>query len=142
MKPTKQTVLHDPANGKHGNCLSAVLASLLHLPIEDVPVFTSPYPKWQQELNAWLRPHGLAYVQMGMFAEWCKEYGITGCYSELGGKTSRSNDVSHACVGVDGAVVFDPHPDDTGLTEIEAAGVFIALEPWRHLTWRNLTHNA
>ena len=26
MTPTKQTVLHDPANGLHGNCLSAVLA--------------------------------------------------------------------------------------------------------------------
>lgn len=56
MKPTKQTVLHDPANGKHGNCLSAVLASLLHLPIEDVPVFSEPHPKWQQDLNEWLRP--------------------------------------------------------------------------------------
>ncbi len=42
MKPTKQTVLHDPANGKHGNCLSAVLASLLHLPIEAM-IFSSQW---------------------------------------------------------------------------------------------------
>ena len=38
MIPTTQTILHDPDNGKIGNCLSAVLASLLHLPIELVPL--------------------------------------------------------------------------------------------------------
>jgi hypothetical protein len=131
MKPTKQTVLHDPANGKHGNCFSAVLASLLHLPIESVPVFSGPYPTWQQEVNVWLRQFGLAFVQMGDFENWCSTYGISGCYSEIGGKTARHTDVSHACVGRDGAVIFDPHPDDTGLTEVESAGVFIVLEPWR-----------
>ena len=137
MKPTKQTVLHDPANGKHGNCLSAVLASLLHLPIEDVPVFSEPHPKWQQDLNEWLRPFGLAYLQIGRFDEWCAEVGVKGCHHEVAGPTKRSNDVLHACVGVDGVPVFDPHPDDTGLTEVQSSGVFIALEPWRVLT-----HNA
>lgn len=134
MNPTKQTVLHDPANGKHGNCFSAVLASLLHLPIEDVPVFSSPAPKWQQELNAWLRPFGLAYMQIGTFDEWCADLNISGCYCEVGGKTNRHADVSHACVGRDGMPILDPHPDDTGLTEVEASGVFIVLEPWRLLT--------
>ena len=62
MKPTKQTILHDPAKGLHGNCLSAVLASLLHLPIEDVPLFITP-ETWVKDLNAWLRPFGLAYLR-------------------------------------------------------------------------------
>ena len=131
MRPTKQTILHDPENGKHGNCLSAVLASLLHVNIEDIPIFTEPYPIWQQQLNAWLRPYGLAYIQVSEFSKWCRDYGIEGCYHELGGTTERSVDISHACVGRDGEFLFDPHPDDTGLSEIEAAGIFIALEPWR-----------
>lgn len=131
MQNVKQTILHDPENDKHGNCFSAVLASLLHVPIDDVPVFSAPYPKWQQEVNAWLRQFGLAYIQIGGFDEWCAEIGISGCHHEIAGPTLRSNDVLHACVAVDGVSVFDPHPDDTGLTEAQAHGVFIALEPWR-----------
>ncbi len=131
MIPTKQTVLHDPANGKHGNCLSAVLSSLLHVPISEVPVFSAPHPQWQRELNSWLRQFGLAYLQIGTFDEWCNEVGIVGCHHEIAGPTRRSNDVLHACVGVDGVVVFDVHPDATGLTEVQSSGVFIALEPWR-----------
>ena len=36
----KQTIEHDPESGNWGNCFSAVLASLLDIPIEDVPVFS------------------------------------------------------------------------------------------------------
>ena len=133
MNPVKQTVLHDPEKGKHGNCLSAVLASLLHLPIEDVPVFSAPYPEWQNQLNEWLRPFGLAYIQVGDFAKWCNDFGIRGCHHELGGSSPRNTDISHACVGVDGDLVFDPHPDNSGLANIEASGIFIALEPWRYV---------
>lgn len=133
MIPTKQTILHDPLNGKHGNCLSAVLASLLHLSIDEVPIFSKPYPLWQQELNLWLRQYGLAYLQLGGFDEWCKVYAIEGCYCEVAGNTTRSIDVLHACVGVDGVQIFDPHPDNTGIVDVQSSGVFIALEPWRML---------
>jgi hypothetical protein len=50
MKPTKQTVLHDLSNNQHGNCLSAVLASLLHIPIGDVPLFVTP-ETWVKDLK-------------------------------------------------------------------------------------------
>jgi hypothetical protein len=50
MIPVKQTVLHDPANGKVGNCFSAVLSSLLHIPIEDIPMFQDPL-NWIKDLN-------------------------------------------------------------------------------------------
>lgn len=133
MIPVHQTIMHDPANGKNGNCLSAVIASLLHIPIEEIPVFYAPHPEWQRKLNAWLKPYGLAYIQLGMFDEYCAEIGITGCHHEIGGPTSRSDDVLHACVAVDGQFVFDPMPNGKGLTEIQSSGVFIALEPWKML---------
>ena len=133
MTPTKQTVLHDPANGLHGNCLSAVLASLLHLPIDEVPLFITP-ETWVKDLNAWLRPFGLAYCMVEDFDCHIDAYGIEGLWHEVSGNTRRSADVTHACVAKDGEFVFDPHPDDTGLTKITCHGFFIALEPWRALT--------
>lgn len=133
MIPTKQTVLHDPANGLHGNCLSAVLASLLHLPIDEVPLFVTP-DTWVKDLNAWLRPFGLAYCMVEYFECHIDAYGIEGMWHEVSGNTIRSKDVMHACVAKDGEFVFDPHPDETGLTKINCHGFFIALEPWRALT--------
>lgn len=133
MIPTTQTILHDPANGKHGNCLSAVLASLLHLPIEDIPVFSDP-GHWLKDLNAWLRPHGLAYLSFPDkgFNETLVDFGITGLHHEIAGMTTRFADVAHACVAEDGRVVFDPHPSADGLNAgVDAHGVFIALQPWR-----------
>ena len=131
MIPTNQTILHDPENGINGNCFSAVLASLLHLDINDVPVFTGEYPEWQEHLNEWLRPYGLAYIQLVDFKEYCETVNIKECHHEISGTTNRFNDVNHACVGYDGVVQFDPHPSKDGLSKTLASGVFIILEPWR-----------
>ena len=139
MIPIKQTVLHDPDKGQHGNCFSAVLASLLHLPIDAVPVF-SDTKTWVKDLNSWLRPFGLAYLRVGTFDELCASEGISGCHCEVAGTTNRNNDVLHAVVGIDGIPVFDPHPSDDGLKEVLASGIFVMLEPWRVLT-PNARHN-
>ena len=130
MIPTKQTVIHDPANGLHGNCLSAVLASLLHIPIDGIPLFANP-STWVKDLNEWLQPFGLAYCMVADFERHIDVYGIHGLWHEISGNTRRSKDVYHAVVAKDGEVVFDPHPDNTGLTKISCHGFFIALEPWR-----------
>lgn len=129
MIPIKQTVLHDPENGKIGNCLSAVMASLLHLPIEEVPTFHDG--DWLVALNTWLRKYELAYVTMNYLD--VKTLGIEGCYHELCGLTVRSGEkrVYHACVGKDGYTVFDPHPSNDGLIEPEFIGFFISLNPWK-----------
>lgn len=129
MIPTYQTILHNPANGQHGNCMSAVIASLLHLPIESVPVFTDPNT-WRADLNRFLRRFGLAYIEIVDFGKWCEDTDIRGCYHEAAGPSPRMPDVFHACVGVDGKVVFDPHPGAEGLDDVQTGGVFIALKPW------------
>lgn len=129
MIPVKQTILHDPDNGKHGNCLSAVLASLLHLPIEDIPVFSSP-ETWRKELNKWLSQYGLAYMSVVDVKPYIRDAGIVGLHHEICGTTMRGKDTLHACVAVDGDMVFDPHPGATGLLSLEEYSVFVALRPW------------
>lgn len=129
MIPVKQTILHDPAAGAHGNCLSAVLASLLHMPIESIPVFSQD--QWVKDLNDWLRPLGLAYLTFPDGPRVLDAFGIKGLHHEVFGKSKRFSDVGHACVGLDGDLVFDPHPSDDGLNDgVEGVGVFIALRPW------------
>ena len=130
MIPTTQTILHDPENGINGNCLSAVLASLLHVDIADVPVFCDEV-SWVKDLNAWLRQFGLAYVQCKNFQEQCEASGIEGCYCEVFGDSPRSPGTLHATVGVDGVMVFDPHPDRAGVVGDPVCGLFVALQPWR-----------
>jgi hypothetical protein len=132
MKPVQQTILHDPENGKIGNCLSAVLASLLHLPITMIPVFSNE-ETWVRDLNAWLRPYGLAYMMIDDFEAWCDTYGVEGCFHELAGNTNRFADQLHAVVAMDGKEIYDPHPSQAGLTRIDASGIFIALRPWELL---------
>jgi len=132
MIPITQTVLHDPANGKYGNCLSAVLASLLHLPIESVPVFFKD--TWLQDLNEWLRQYGLAYICFSIAddgPQFLASFGITGLHHELAGPSPRNTEVAHALVGHDGRAVFDPHPSRAGVAALNSCGVFVALEPWK-----------
>lgn len=128
MRPTKQTVLHSPEEGQNGNCFSAVLASLLHLPIELIPYFAG-YAEWRRDLNQWLRQFGLAYLEVNACD--LKEHGIEGLHHEVAGTSPRSDDVLHATVGLDGAIVFDPHPSDAGLAKVETYGLFLVLEPWK-----------
>lgn len=39
MKPVFQTIKHEPAEGRFGDCHRAAIATVLELPIEDVPHF-------------------------------------------------------------------------------------------------------
>lgn len=69
-------------------------------------------------------------MQIGGLKDWIDSVGIAGLHHEQAGNTLRSNDVLHSVVAVDCGPVFDPHPDDTGLTNNVANGVFVSLTPW------------
>lgn len=129
MIPTQQNTAHDPENGKNGNCLSAVLASLLHLPVDEVPVF-SEEKQWVKDLNVWLRQYGLAFVLMPN-TDFLETHGIKGVWHEMAGITSRFKGIEHSCVAKDGVLVFDPSIYNTGLQDIRTCGFFIMLEPWK-----------
>lgn len=115
MTPVDQEFVHDPKNGQHGDCQRAVLASLLDLPIADVPHFAQDDADGKAEF--W-----------GAVAEFCRSKGFTfaifhgqffwsedAVYHGITGPSPRGSGVWHTVVGCNGKIVHDPHPDKTGL---------------------------
>lgn len=128
MIPVDQTKLGHP----EGDCFSACIASILEIPLEDVP-----NPKgedWVHRFNEWLRDYGLAIVTMGL-PEGAKDmpldmrrYFLPG-YCILAVKSPRG-DWTHAVVCLDGEIVHDPHPQrDMGVGDWVEVDHLIPLDP-------------
>ena len=131
MIPVEQTKLHAPANGVIGDCFSATLASLLHLPIEDIPLFAA-MDAWQIELNKWLDKYGLTFLLMDYGdGQWIKDCGLSDTYGEVSGPSPRFPDEFHATVGFGGQCIFDPHPEGKGVLAQKYVGYFICKYPWK-----------
>lgn len=122
MKPIDQTTFGSP----YGNCFQACVASILELPLEDVPHFCEgDNPRWLLDLEEWLRPRGLA--PMLVQAEGCPA--LDDAYGLLGGPSPRGCNHSVVVRGVE--VVHDPHPSREGLLEARDYLFFVQLQPWR-----------
>jgi len=130
MKPIDQTLLHDLENGQAGNCMTAFIASVLEMPIEQVPYFAEGWPDGQvfhQRVNDFLRGFNLAMLTVDCQA-YFSAYGVVGVVHGLSGLSDRG--VEHATVGIDGALAHDPHPSKTGLAKKrDEWGVFVVLDP-------------
>lgn len=126
MKPVKQLIYNQGTNGV-GDCLRACVASIMELPIETVPNFVE-YEKGNAEylevLINFLKPYSLKPLTL-WFADWNDEKNwIPPGYHMIYGYSERG--IKHAVVGYQGKVVFDPHPDETGLASIDSYTVFVA----------------
>lgn len=108
--------------GKNGNCFNACIASILEVPLETVPEFSGEGEHWLVQLAGYLDRFGLYYVQVPktdpivkvMFA-----YGNT--FSTIEGVSP--NNIPHACVALNGKLVWDPDPRKVGLRTIETYGL-------------------
>ena len=127
MIPVKQTKLHNPPE-QNGNCFAAVIASILHLPIEEViSVEDLPDETWYVQLRVWLLKHDYQIVYAPEFghAFHAKDYYIPedivkDKFYLASGKTSRfGGTVNHICIYKNGELIHDPHPDNTGLITFE-----------------------
>lgn len=123
MKPVKQTILHDSINGIKGNCFTACVASIMELPIEQVPYFANIEKDWYLHFMNFMEKHN-----------WEEDitYNVTNPplgYSIACGLSPRGIDLKHSCVAYCGKIVFDPHPDNTGLSSIEYYYVLKPIEP-------------
>lgn len=101
--------------GKDGRCLNACIASILEIKEHEVPDFTDE--NFISEVNTFLAPHGLYYVQAPLII---KPVG----YSTIEGVSPRGG--LHACVALNGKLVWDPHPQDgtgRGLKQPECYGI-------------------
>lgn len=135
MKPVKQAIAHDPAKGINGDCFRAVIASLLELPIEEVPHFIhdglDDPNTWYVRLTEWLRPRGLAYLEHDVSADggegWRKYFAgqNVNLYHAITGPSPRFKGEMHCVVGRNGEVVFDPHPEASGVPSHMLYGLLI-----------------
>jgi hypothetical protein len=103
VKPVMQTVF-----GEDGNCMQACIASLLGLPLEEVPQFPihGQFFAVERYLKQFdIRPVGYPVEKMKL-----RPYNV---YYISTGLSERG--LRHAVVCKDGLMIHDPHPDGTGV---------------------------
>ena len=116
MTPVDQEFVHQPEQGRHGDCMRACIASLLDLPRDAVPNFAQMDA--DGEGNFWLlladfcRQHGYSFVTMQGRFVWADD----AIYHVISGPSPPINGGHHAVVGRNGQVFFDPHPSRAGLS--------------------------
>ncbi len=142
MTPVIQTkVVVRNTNGDivvNGNCYAAAIASLLDLPISEVPnveVFFKWAPEnraWEEVMNKWLELMGYRIEDASEFRIFHseiidKEFNegavkfnipeernkLRGQYYLVSGDSPRG--VKHICIYQDGKLIHDPHPTNEGI---------------------------
>lgn len=123
MIPVTQRFKHDPDNGVWGDCHRAVIASLLELPIDEVPHFCDQGKKISgpdTDDRQWLRSRGLTPINMAFPGTTTLDDVLTtvencnpGLLFILGG-TSR-NGTGHSVVAGRGEILHDPSIDQSGI---------------------------
>lgn len=109
MKPVDQEFLSDPENGVIGDCVRACVASILSLPIAEVPHFVAERSAtWAAYLDEWLWDLGYEIRILGH--EENPDYPIL-----VVGGSPRSPHISHMVIMNKGVVVHDPHPSRAGI---------------------------
>lgn len=121
MKRVAQTAFGRP----DGNCFEACLASILELPLKDVPHFTDE--NWLYRYNRWLQWH--FSLQLFLASPTVLSTLSPDTYTIANGANWRK--ASHSVVMQGGVLVHDPNPDRGGLTVIESVLVFVAVNPVR-----------
>lgn len=116
MIPVDQTVFGAP----HGNCFSAAVASIMELPLSEVPFFMGSDDWWPGFL-AWLLPRG--WVAAYIPKEDLGGLRPKGFYI-LSGQSPRG---PHVVVAEGYQVVHDPNPKRDGLVG-PTDGIFLLLK--------------
>lgn len=140
MIPVTQTSFYDPEappDKQRGNCLTAVVASLLELPIEDVPNFVQDHVDHDadnnDEWNWWTRLHKFI-GERGQRMHYLRNVEDPspipadtatfpdpepGEFYTVSGISPRDPRIFHIVIYRDGEMAHDPHPDRTGLAVVK-----------------------
>lgn len=114
MKPVMQSEF---GNGK-GNCLSAAIASILELPLEQVPNFALYGGQFWQKFYQWLTAQNLGMC--------CAAHRPAGYH--LYRVISPRGDFHHELVGHNGKPVHDPYPGGNCEGEFVMSNVLYPLD--------------
>lgn len=120
MKRVLQEFMHDPANDIVGDCQRAVIASLLDLELKDVPHFGQlsgdSSEKFWELIQEFVKQYGYQYLTVNATGSGISFFGSDEkIYHEIAGPSPRFTDTLHAVVACNGEIVWDPHPEHTGL---------------------------
>lgn len=126
-KPQKQNQF-----GEQGNCLSACLASLLNLPLTEVPNFFEACNwdehksdlKWAKAVEKFLADFGLGIMEFSYHPSFSVL--LQGKYMVSGPSPRGYN---HAVIYEKGRLVFDPHPEGGGLIKEEGVSLLYPILP-------------
>ena len=150
MIPVLQTILADPtrndghdAEGRPGNCYQAAIASVLELPLDDVPHFATFDRDWFKQSAPWFRQRGMIrsfYREQALkdlswplhLAPGADFWGdrVSHIVGALGAGPSPRGPFRHVVV-LDpntGDMIHDPHPSGAGVTEIDELELILALD--------------
>lgn len=120
MTPVDQTILHDPDTGAIGNCWQAAVATLLDLPLDDVPHFAAA-DDFDGLWHWWLHERRMVCMHVGLL----DLPNDIPCL--LVGTSPR--DIAHIVVGIGTRMVHDPHPSRAGLKVTKHAWVICPYLP-------------
>lgn len=124
MIPQRQTIFVAEHPQGWGNCQSAVMASILELPLSDVIDTTGEAMRaagFWEPIYHWLAERGLKMISVPPGDDRLK-----GTYS-IGVGPSPRGPFHHAIVCKNGVMVFDPHPSDDGLLEISRHDLIVPM---------------
>lgn len=120
MIPVFQTKFGDGRkSGKGGNCFQAAIASVLEVPIEEVPDFCNLYGSdWYEQFIKWLNNFGLSSLTIegkGMpIEDLIASPALEDCIYLASGKSKRG--IEHSVVYRGTELIHDPYPQGTGIT--------------------------
>lgn len=104
MIPIDQTTFGVP----DGNCFSACVASILHVPLANVPSFCK-HEDWWERFIEWLKPRGYYALMIKHTPEWVPQG-----FHIMSGKSPRGT-FQHSVVARSSEIVHDPHPSRAGI---------------------------
>lgn len=131
MIPVYQDKFFEPGVGvdkQRGNCFTAVIASLLELPLRAVPNFVEMEvyggPNWWYHAYYYCRAMGKEIRTIDV-----RNPPINTFY-EVGGKSSRGSEeipIHHSVIYYNGKLVHDPHPQGDGVLTVESGFYLVDL---------------
>jgi hypothetical protein len=129
----KLTRMHDP--GKvYGNCMMTCYANVLGYDVDMCPriemLFESKKPKgfWWNCVLLWWEFHWYELKHVTSHAQAMKL--ADGGYYFAIGKSPRYEG-KHEVIFLDGEMVFDPHPDDTGILTLDSFEVPLRIKEFK-----------
>jgi hypothetical protein len=126
MTPVMQEHLILDDDSQRGDCVRAVIASLLDLPLDAVPHFVQidadGGPNWWQHITSWLHARGLALYAVDptnpLFVPRAGEHYLVSGPSPRGYLGPGVCQALHAVIYRDEQLAHDPYPDGGGVVDI------------------------